>query len=207
MNNPLIKIFFIISFFSLYNLNPNSQEKNHFGFRSGIVMSNQSWISQGDPYGDYKIGFTGGLYYTRDISNNFSLQEELNYLQEGSYLPWSQKQEEFILNYFSFVMLAKIKFVLKKFTPYFCIGPRFDLLEYNKFYGYDFIRSLPPEKIDYGFSTSVGLGTNIFKKLQIDIECRFNLGFNKIFAMSGVVSSFYVQNHSFELVLCFGKNF
>jgi hypothetical protein len=206
--------FFLVSFIIFFVLGSNilkAQNKDYYGFRCGISISNQVWKGKETPsfWGDNKVGFVFGLYYAHSFSKLFDLQSEINYLQEGSYIPGLyyiengiQKKAVSSFDYLSIVELSKFKFKFYNSIPYIYIGPRFDILIHNSTFG--FIQPHHINKIDYGFSIGCGIELSIFKKIQTNFEGRYNQGLNKIGSFLTSIDAISVQNHSFEIVICIG---
>jgi len=192
-----------------------AQDINSIGIRSGIILSNQNWITREDQNqfdGDNKIGMSFGFYYNHSFSKTFSLQPEISYIQEGSFLPssWNEyyvenginKRAYSSLNYLSLIVSAKLKYKFHKIVPYVLFGPRFDLLISNSVKGFE--NPVNIDVIDYGFSVGVGNDFLIFQKFRTGIEFRYSQGINKIGSYPTRTDGIYIRNHSFEFIVELG---
>ena len=201
------KLFFLIIFLILENNLIQSQDTDIVGFRSGLVISNQNWITKEDQRdfpGNNKTGLVCGLYYSHSFSKIFSLQSEMNYLQEGSKLSssWDEKGAVFSLDYISFLVSPKFKFQFHKVLPYFQFGPRFDILFRDAMDG-----SWKPgnlDQIDYGYTVGCGIEFLFSKHVGTNFEVRYNQSLNKVASFATTADAISVQNHSFEMTIGIG---
>jgi hypothetical protein len=181
----------------------SAQEKIRFGFRAGYSMATQYGITLPDiPYTvdtSYRHGLTGGFLINIPITESFSIQQELLYVQKGSKqdvamtaLP-VETHTEYDLNYLEIPIVFRYNFVrLGQFKIYACSGFALSLLlngeyrvdgvaefggvpipfnESNKIEGLD--------TFDYAFLYGAGLDFELFGK-DCFFEYRFTIGWNML---------------------------
>jgi len=62
------------------------------GFDGGLLGGLAGTQVDGDGYGGYdKLGFIGGVWVNRPLTNNYHLEFQIRYIQKGSY--WDRKQD------------------------------------------------------------------------------------------------------------------
>jgi len=217
----LIYYFLVIQItFVIGNIPVYSQGKSLISIKSGIAISNQTWISKEDnttTNGNYITGLLVGLYYDYRISNYLHIRTGMDYSQSGSYLPYSwneyyesnkeKNRAKVLFNYLSFEILSKIKISGIKFFPYLIAGPKFDFLIKKTFMLLNFEQVPNMSNIDYGFVIGIGSEINPFKNLLVTLELRYCQGFNKISTLSSRTDVISVRNHLFEFTTGLGLIF
>ena len=198
------KLSFTVVFLVLFlHCTVSAQERVRFGFRAGYSLATQYGITDPNiPYtvdSSYRHGLVGGLLINVPITQSFSIQQELLYVQKGSIqdvamtIPSIETRTEYDLNYFEIPIVFRYTFVrLGKARIYASSGFALSMLlngnnriegvadfgggpvafgESNEIEGLD--------TFDYAFLYGAGLDFKLFGK-DCFFEYRFTIGWNTL---------------------------
>lgn len=181
----------------------SAQEKIRFGFRAGYSLATQYGITDPNlPYdvdSSYRHGLVGGFLINVPITESFSIQQELLYVQKGSIqdvamtMPAIETRTEYNLNYFEIPIVFRYNFVrIGQFNLYASSGFALSILldgdyriegvadfggvqvpfdESNEIEGLD--------TFDYAFLYGAGVDFELFGK-DCFFEYRFTIGWNTL---------------------------
>jgi hypothetical protein len=180
--------------------------------------------------GQAKPGISLTLFYNYPLGKNFSLNSELSYISAGSYETYSVGVPKENPSYFNFIssssienvkiietaFLVRLNLLKNTFTPYFILGPKFDLIIppanslKEKFYndineqygGSDFSVSGKYKRVLWGAVIGAGLSTGKLFPYEILIEVRYAFDGSARFKThshaSGVLDYFYYNQSEWE---------
>ena len=170
----------------------HAQTARGLGIYGGLVMANQNWHSPNlQPTWKNRPGFTFGVFSELAAGRTVALVAELSYAQKGM----QEKQPvtnadspypsgEFIihdnrLDYLSLNLLGKFRVGTKNIAPYFCTGPRVDIL-LTKNVSPIFAETYA-EWRNTAFGLSAGVGTEVRGSLPFSVlvEIRYDYDLTK----------------------------
>ncbi len=138
-------IFFFTVIFSTITTNVFCQVKTNYGFKVGIIRSDQNWESNNNAdlnnTIEAKRGIKIGIFSEWRLYSHFSIVAELNYSQKGSKVEIDFRDEfgngnpvdlQYIVDYLEIPLLLKIEFETQRCNIYLIIGARIDCLIYRK---------------------------------------------------------------------------
>ncbi len=185
------------------------QSSFKWGIHFGITSSNQTnYIKSKDATREYglRTGIIGGIFAEFFDYQYFSFVTDLSYKQKGTQdknisvirQAYNEQGYEEIgyldqrFDYLSLRTIAKFKFSLYYFTPYFILGPDFSYL----LGGNSQAKILTDDYNKFQLGYSVGIGTELKTALPFSIILEASYDQDITRAYDGKI--LYIKNHSYE---------
>ena len=188
-----MKIKLILLLLILSSSLTHSQIVKSIGFKGGISFSTQDWKyeelsyelyfnTKAGYYGVFTLDFINKEYW--DLMLDFGLYQSNNTTEVNHLIYFSsESQPNFDISYGFYTINPsfKLKFPVKKLTPYIFLGPRFDYYNenFNKKGTYTYFADNIIKKSIWGFNVGEGFCYRI-KRFSIIAEYKFMYSFTYI---------------------------
>jgi hypothetical protein len=153
--------------------------QNHFGIRSGVILSKQDYGYVGGGLSDYVTGMEVGAISRIHLFKGFYIQPELSFLQKGGKKDFILDKLKIKTNQLEFSMLLGYQFDIKRVSLYLnsggflgrvlsesTDGNPFSNLAYKRYFDNNWDYGVI---FSSGFSLSVGVG-----KILLDFKYRYS---------------------------------